>query len=271
MGPLSRTLFAAAAATLLTGAGAGAQPAATSDRPTIVLVHGAFAESASWDGVIGILAGVGYPVIAAANPLRGVGSDAAYLSSIVSSIPGPVVLVGHSYGGAVISAAANGHDNVQALVFVGAFAPDAGETSIGLSGLYPGSTLGDALAPPVAAADGSRDLYIRQDRFRAQFAADVPAHQAERMAITQRPIAEAALSEPAGEPAWKSIPSWSIYGGTDLNIPPRALAFMAQRAGSRRTVEVQGASHVVMVSHPSEVASLIEEAASARSAVKPAY
>lgn len=240
---------------------AGAQPASVSAKPTIVLVHGAFAESASWDGVTRKLQAQHYPVIAAANPLRGVKFDANYVAGIVDAVKGPVVLVGHSYGGAVISAAANGKANVKALVFVAAFAPDVGETPIELSGRFPGSTLGPTLAPPVALADGGKDLYIRQDKFRTQFAADVPAAAARMMAATQRPIAEAALGEAAGTPAWKSVPSWFIYGDQDKNIPAAAQAFMAQRAGSLKTVAIKGASHVVMVSQPDAVAKLIVEAA----------
>jgi pimeloyl-ACP methyl ester carboxylesterase len=232
-------------------------------RPTVVLVHGAFAESSSWNGVVAELRKKGYPTVAAANPLRGVTSDAAYVGALLKSIQGPVILVGHSYGGAVISAAANGADNVKALVYVAAFAPDAGESCLDLTGKFPGSTLPPTLAPPVVQANGGKDFYIQQDKFAHQFAADVPAAQASLMAATQRPILESALAEAAGTPAWKSIPSWAIYGSGDLNIPPAAMAFMAERARSQKTVVIKGASHVVMVSHPHEVAALIEMAASA--------
>ncbi|WP_213979765.1 alpha/beta hydrolase [Sphingomonas sp. dw_22] len=252
--------IAIAVAALFSSAPAVAQSA----RPTIVLVHGAFADSSSWNGVIEILEKDGYAVVAAADPLRGVRSDADYISGIVSGIDGPIVLVGHSYGGSVISAAANGHANVRALVYVSAFAPEAGETAGGLSGKFPGGTLGPALAPPVALPGGGADLYVRQDRFHAQFAADVPAAQARLMAAEQRPIAQAALSEASGEPAWRTIPSWFIYGDADRNIPPRALAFMAERARPRQIVVVKGASHVVMVSNPAPVAALIERAATSR-------
>lgn len=234
---------------------------AAADRPIIVLVHGAFADTSSWNGVIRILESDGYSVIAAANPLRSVQGDAQYISSIVQNIQSPVVLVGHSYGGLVISAAANGHENVKSLVYVAAFAPDMGETALGLSGKFPGSTLGPTLAPPVALSDGSKDLYIQQDKFPEQFAADVPKKEARLMAATQRPITEAALSEPSGEPAWKTTPAWFVYGDKDKNIPPQALGFMAQRAQSKQTVVVNGASHVVMISHPREVAEIIEKAA----------
>jgi len=175
-----------------------------------------------------------------------------------------VVLVGHSYGGPVISAAAYGNANVKGLVYVAALAPEAGETVAGLAGRFPGSTLGPTLAAPVALQDGGKDLYIQQDKFHDQFAADVPNAAAQLMAATQRPVTEAALNEAAGEPAWKSIPSWFVYGEQDKNIPPQAMAFMAQRAHARQTVVVKGASHVVMVSNPKTVAQLIESAASSQ-------
>jgi len=237
---------------------------ASTDKPTIVLVHGAFAESSSWSAVIARLTADGYPVVAAANPLRGVQSDAAEVSSLIGSIQGPIVLVGHSYGGTIITEAANGHDNVRALVYVSAFEPDVGENSFGLAAHDPGATLGQALAAPVSLADGSHDLYIDASKFRAQFAADVPADQAALMAATQRPIRDAAGSEPVTGAAWRTVPSYSIYGSADLNIPPATMAFMAHRANSHRTVVIQGGSHVIMISHPAEVVSLIEEAATVR-------
>lgn len=251
-----RVATAAVISALFSGT-AFAQPA----KPTVVLVHGAFADSSSWDGVVEILRKDGYAVIAAANPLRSVSSDASYVSDIVGSIDGPVVLVGHSYGGQVISTAANGNDNVQSLVYVAAFAPDAGEAAADLAGKFPGGTLGEALAAPVTLADGDIDLSIDQAKFHDQFAQDVPAEKAALMAAGQRPITEAALTEKSGEPAWKTVPSWFIYGDADRNIPAQALDFMTERAGSRHTVVVEGASHVVMVSQPQAVADLIEEAA----------
>jgi pimeloyl-ACP methyl ester carboxylesterase len=232
-------------------------------KPTVVLVHGAFAESSGWNAVLTTLLAKGYPAVAVANPLRSVKGDAAVVASVIDSIKGPVILVGHSYGGSVISAAAVGKSNVKALVYVAGFAPDAGETAIGLSSKFPGSTLGPNLAPPVALEGGGKDLYIDQAKFQLQFAADVPTAEAKLLAATQRPIAEAALNEAAGTPAWKTIPSWFVFGSLDKNIPRAALSFMAQRASSKKTVEVKGASHVVMISHAPEVAKLIEEAATA--------
>ena len=237
---------------------------AQADKPTVVLVHGAFAESSSWNGVIEVLQKDGYSVVAAANPLRSVKGDAQYVANVVSSIKSPVVLVGHSYGGMVISQAAVGNANVKALVFVGAFAPEAGESAAGLSGKFPGSTLGPTLAPPVSLSNGGKDLYIQQEKFHSQFAADVTDGDAKLMAATQRPITEAALNEAATAPAWKNVPAWFVYGDKDKNIPPQALAFMADRAHSKQTVVVKGASHVVMVSNPEAVAKLIERAATAK-------
>jgi pimeloyl-ACP methyl ester carboxylesterase len=241
-----------------------ARAATASQKATIVMVHGAFAESSSWNGVIRILADKGYPVVAAANPLRSVKADAAEISAVLDSIKGPVVLVGHSYGGAVISNASVNPDQVKALVYVGAFAPDVGESALALAAKFPGSTLGDALAPPVPRATGGVDLYIRSDRFRDQFAADVPTRHAVLMAATQRPITEAALKESSSRPLWRSLPAWFVYGDQDRNIPPAALAFMAERANSRGTVVVRGASHALMVSHPKDVARVIEQAAESR-------
>lgn len=229
----------------------------TTGPPTVVLVHGAFAESSSWNEVIAELLTQGLPVVAAANPLRGVEADAAGVAGLLATIEGQVVLVGHSYGGSVITNAATAAENVAALVYVCAYAPDAGESASGLSALIPGGTLGTALAPPVALPDGSQDLYIRADRFHAQFAADLPEAQASWMRATQRPIAAAALDEASGDPAWRRLPSWFVYGEDDLNIPAALHVFMAERAGSRSTVGVPGGSHVVMISRPQAVVDAI--------------
>jgi pimeloyl-ACP methyl ester carboxylesterase len=260
------TVVAAAAALVLTGTASASGAAAgphTATRPTIVLVHGAFADSASWSGVIERLRQRGYPVVAAANPLRGLGSDAAYVRTVINSVQGPIVLAGHSYGGAVMTNAAAGDPDVTALVYIAAFAPDKGESALELSGRFPGSTLGDTLAA-VPLGDGTSDLSIRQDLFRQQFAADVPRQQASLMAVTQRPIRDAALSEGSGEPAWKRIPSWFLVAGADRNIPVAAQRWMADRAGSRATIEISRASHAVGVSNPRPVADLIVRAATAR-------
>jgi pimeloyl-ACP methyl ester carboxylesterase len=243
------------------GTGAAQAPPKTQTRPTVVLVHGAFAESSSWNSVVGELLKDGYPVIAAANPLRSVKGDAAYLTGILSSIPGEVILVGHSYAGLVMTEAAAAAPNVRSLVYVAGYAPDVGESAVTISGRFPEGTLGPSIAPPVTYADGGKDLYIDQAKFRAQFAADVPEGEAARMAATQRPILEAALAEPVSVAAWKTKPSWFIYGALDKNIPRSAQAFMAERAKARETIEVPGASHVVMISHPDKVAAMIKRAA----------
>jgi len=236
--------------------------AQTSEKPTIVLVHGAFNESSSWEGVIRLLQADGYPVIAPANPLRGVKSDSDYLANLIDTIKGPVVLVGHSISGMMISNAATGKNNVKALVFVSALAPDTGETANDLLSKFPGGTSGSALGPPVSLGGGAHDLYVQQEKFPAQFAADVPAAKARIMAVTQRPIVDTAFGEPSGSPAWRSIPSWFIHGTGDKNLPVATVAFMAQRAGAKKVVEIKGASHLLMVSHPKETEKLIVEAAS---------
>jgi pimeloyl-ACP methyl ester carboxylesterase len=241
-----------------------AAPTSSSLKPTIVLVHGAFAESSSWDGVIKRLVADGYPVVAAATPLRGLKIDADFVSNLVKSIKGPVVLVGHSYGGSVITDAAGADSNVKSLVFVAGLAPDTGESAADLGKRYPTGTLGDTLAPAVIQSDGKHDLYIEQDKFWKQFAADVPAAMASQMAVNQRPITSEALNEPSGPPAWSKLPSWFIYGTLDKNIPSNLHAFMAKRAGAKEVVAVKGASHVVMISHPMQVSEMIERAASAQ-------
>jgi len=229
--------------------------------PTIVLVHGAFAESASWDDVIDPLLSAGHPVIAAANPLRGLATDAAAVGDLVRTIDGPVVLAGHSYGDAVISNVDPDAGQIVGLVYVNGFAPDSGDTAFSLAGMFPGSTLGEAVQP-VPRSDGTTDLYIRQERFHAQFCADVPAPQAARMAVTQRPATQEALVEPTGErPLWKEAPSWFLIGAEDRNIPAAVQHWMAERAGSRRTIEVPGASHAIAVSYPAATADLILAAA----------
>jgi pimeloyl-ACP methyl ester carboxylesterase len=254
------TKVLALATALTASVGMTVQPCAAQSKPTVVLVHGAFAESSSWDGVIAELGRDGYTAVAAANPLRSVASDAASVAAVVRSISGPVILVGHSYGGPVVTEAANDSPNVKALVYVAAFAPDNGESSLSLSAKFPGSTLANAIVP-VERPDGKRDLFIERGKFHAQFAADVPEEKADLMAATQRPVTEAALAEPSGEPAWRKLPSYWIYGSEDRNIPPAVMRFMADRAHSAKTVVVDGASHALMVSHPHEVAAVIEEAA----------
>ena len=232
-------------------------------KPTVVLVHGAFADSSSWDGVIDSLLSVGQPVIAAANPLRGVAADAAAVSDLVRTVDGPVLLVGHSYGGAVISNVAADAGEILGLVYVAGFAPESGESANALAARFPGSTLADALQP-VARGNGTTDLFITQDLFHHQFAADLPVSQAAVMAATQRPITLAALQEPAGErPLWKELPSWFMFGEEDRNIPAALERFMAERAGARKAIGIPDASHAVPVAYPEATAQLILEAAAA--------
>jgi pimeloyl-ACP methyl ester carboxylesterase len=239
------------------------KPARSGERkPTVVLVHGAFADASSWSEVVKKLKQAGFPVVAAANPLRGLDVDTAYLKDLLTSIDGPIVLAGHSYAGSVISNAAYGADNVKALVFIAAFIPDKGESAVELARKFPGSTLGEALRPvPVRLPDGTEgtDLYIEQDRYRQQWAADVLPNAADVMAATQRPVTSTALEEGAAEPGWKTIPAWALVSTEDLNLPPEAQRFMAERAHAHMT-QVR-ASHAVSVSHPGEVADLIEWAA----------
>jgi pimeloyl-ACP methyl ester carboxylesterase len=224
--------------------------------PTIVLVHGAYAESSSFDGLLDRLPTDGR-VIAFANPLRGLASDTALLADLIRTLDGPVVLVGHSYGGAVMSGVPADAGDVVALVYVAGFALAPGESAGDASALVPGSTLGDTLVP-VPLANGDTDTYIDQDKYHAQFCADLPAEQATRMAITQRPVTQGALFEPAGRQAlWQTVPSWFVFGELDRNIPVGAHRIMAERAEARRTVEIAGASHVVGISHPEEVANLV--------------
>lgn len=228
--------------------------------PTVILVHGAFADASSWNGVVRILLDQGFPVIAVANPLRGVAADAAYLRALLADVSGDIVLVGHSYGGTVITNGATDNPQVRGLVYVGGFAPDSGESAADLAGRYEGGTLGDTLTA-VPLGDAGNDLYIQQEKYHEQFAADSPADVASVMAVTQRPIVEAALNEPSTAPAWKQIPSWFLFGSDDKNIPVASHRYMAERAGSRRTVEIRGGSHTVGIPEAAQVADLISEAA----------
>lgn len=228
-----------------------------SAKPTIVFSHGAFADSAGWGDIISTLRALDYPVVATSNPLRSVKYDSDYTAATLKSIKGPIVLVGHSYGGMVVNGAAEGNKQVKALVFVSAFAPEVGESGADLAGKFPGSTLGPTLAAPVPLPDGSSDLYIQQDKYRAQFCADLPEPEAARMAATQRPITETAFNEKASNAAWKNIPSWFVWGELDKNIPAQAHRFMAERAKAREGLEIKGASHVAFIANADTVAGVI--------------
>ncbi|MFE6099402.1 alpha/beta fold hydrolase [Streptomyces laurentii] len=252
------------AAAPVTGSTASSDKAAPQRaKPTVVLVHGAFADASSWAGVVKRLQNDGYPVLAAANPLRGVTSDAAYLRSVLDTVHGPVILVGHSYGGSVITQAAAGDPDVKALVYIAAFIPNVGESAGDLAAKYPGSTLGEAVNPssyPLSDGSTGTELTIKPELFHQQFAADVPAPTAAIMAASQRPVTTLALDEKVSKAAWKDIPSYAMTAGQDRNIPPKAETWMAERAHAR-TVTLDGASHAVAVSHPAAVTDLIVRAA----------
>ena len=235
-------------------------------KPTIVLVHGAFAESSSWDAVIDPLLDAGHPVIAAANPLRGVASDAAAVADVVRAVDGPVVLAAHSYGGMVISNVDADAGEIVGLVYANGFAPEPGEHCFQLAGMFPGSMLGEETSRPVPRSDGTTDLYIALDSFNDVFCQDVPASQAALMATTQRPATQEALTEASGEPLWREVPSWFLIGEEDRIIPAQLQRYMAERAGARRTIEIPGASHAITVSRPEETAQLIIEASAVNAA-----
>jgi len=231
-------------------------------RPTIVLIHGAFAESASWDGVVDRLLAEGQDVVAAANPLRGLAFDAQSVSDAVRAIDGPVMLVAHSYGGAVMTNVDADAGDIAGLVYVNAFAPEPGEHCFQLAAKFPGSQLGEQSVRPVPRTDGTTDFYVATDSFHDVFCQDVSAAQAARMAVSQRPATQEALTEPSGQrPLWKDVPSWFLIGDEDRIIPPELQRYMAQRARAERTVEIAGASHASPVSQPGAVAKLILEAA----------
>jgi pimeloyl-ACP methyl ester carboxylesterase len=246
-------------------AGAAAQTAASQPgrpKPTIVLVHGAWADASSWNRVTKRLQRQGYTVMALANPLRGTTFDSAYIASVLATVPGPIVLVAHSYGGAVITNAATGNPNVKALVYVAAFIPDEGEVGADLL-KFPGSliVLPDSPDATVTARPfpGGVDFYVNAEPFRKIFAADLPAEKTALMAAGQRPLALAAFTDASGPPAWKTIPSWALVATQDNTIGTANTRFMAKRAAPSRTVEV-AASHAVLVSQPHAVVDLVQEA-----------
>ncbi|GAA0624187.1 alpha/beta hydrolase [Sporichthya brevicatena] len=238
---------------------AGAFTADRTDRPTVVLVHGAFADASGWNDVTKRLQARGYPVLAPANPERRLHLDSLYLSSVVSTIEGPVILVGHSYGGAVITNAATTLPNVKALVYIAAFGPDVGETVIDLVSRYPGSGLTSPENLVLRPYPAGVDAYINPRIFHEVFAADLPAATTAVMAASQRPAEAAILVQPSGFPAWRTIPSWYLVARSDRTIPAAAERFMAERMGAT-TVEIES-SHVAMMSHPDAVVDLIVAAA----------
>ena len=243
--------------------GAYASAGNDSSKPTIVLVHGGWDNSTGWNAVVAKLQKRGFDVIAPANPLRELASDSAYVSSVLDTIEGPIVLVGHSYGGAVITNAAVGHGNVKALVYIAAFAPDEGESLFQLVTMNPGSQIGPGtlIGRPYPLPDGGQgiDLYLTREAVSTAFAQDLPRKTTDLMFATQRPFTEEAFGAPSGTPAWKSIPSWYLVASADLAIPPATQRFMAERAGAQ-TSEVE-ASHVPQISQPGAVTRIILQAA----------
>jgi pimeloyl-ACP methyl ester carboxylesterase len=257
----------------LTPAAQSATAAATAGshddaKPTIVLVHGSWADASGWTDVVTRLQRDGFQVFAPPNPLRSLSGDAEYIRTFLSTVPGPIVLVGHSYGGAVITNAATGNPNVKALVYIDAFAPDEGEQVLPLVGpdsalAVPDPTTVFDLRPYPGAPVGDFDVYLKPEVVVNSFAQDLPRRTALALAATQRPIAFSAGLEPSGVPAWETIPSWYLIGTEDRIIPEAQQRFMAERAGAQ-IVEVR-ASHVSMMSKPKAVARLIVAAAEATS------
>src|SRR3712207_1407383 len=228
-------------------------------QPTVVLVHGAFADGSSWNAVVERLQAEGVQVTAPPNPLRGISIDSTYIASFLDQVPGPVLAVGHSYGGAVITNAAARANNVVGLVYIAAFAPDEGETLADIESDSKDSVLNTALMqlqyPTGQGVETAVEFAIDPAKFHDAFAADLPAEQTAVMAATQRPVAELAFSEPSGEPAWKNVPSWAVVPTGDKAAGSDVVCSMAERAGATIT-EVEG-SHVIMISQPQAVAEVI--------------
>lgn len=232
--------------------------------PTVVLVHGAFADASSWNGVIAQLRAKGVSLIAPANPLRGIAIDSAYIASVLSQIQGPVVAVGHSYGGAVITNAATEATNVVGLVYVAAFAPEEGETLGAAEADSKDSVLNAALVPrqyPTTSGETATEFYIEPSKVHEAFAGDLSDEDAALIGATQRPVTEAAFSEPSGPPAWKGRPSWAVVATGDRAAGADVVRSMAERAGAKIT-ELDG-SHVIMISQPEAVTDVIMEAVAA--------
>jgi pimeloyl-ACP methyl ester carboxylesterase len=241
----------------------------TAAKPTIVLVHGAWADGSSWSGEVSLLQHKGYTVDVAPNPLRGVASDSDYLKSYLSTIKGPIVLVGHSYGGFVTTNAATGNPNVKALVYVDAFIPDQGESVASLA-KGSGSVVEPALTDPTkvfnlvpfpGAPSGVGDSYVLPSVFVPGFTGDMPLGQAETLAASQMPLATSAFGEQSGVPAWKTIPSWAVVGTKDMVIPEKGQMAMAGRANAQVTT-VDG-PHLTLILHPQQVTDVIVKAATA--------
>ncbi|MER5863311.1 alpha/beta hydrolase [Kitasatospora sp. NPDC002040] len=259
----SAALTAAAAGTAAAAAPSGSGERSPRVKPTVVLVHGGYADSSCWTATIGELQRKGYPVVCGSNPLRGIPTDAPYIASLLDSIAGPVVLVAHSMGGTVITNAAAGKANVKALVYVAAFVPDEGETQGELISKFPGSEVLPVSVPvPYTKADGTTGTEFHLGtNGQAAFAADISAADFRILQATQRPFDADSFTFPTTAAAWRTIPSWGLVAGRDKAIPPACERWMYTRANARRIVEVPTSSHVVMLSHPRIVADLIDEAA----------
>lgn len=232
-----------------------------SDKPIVVLVHGAFADASAWNPVIAGLAAKGVDAVAVANPLRSLAGDAAYLRDVVHGLHRPVILAGHSYGGMVITEAAAGLEPVRALVYVAAFTPDHGESALSLAGRFAGSTLGSALES-YPLASGGTEVRIAPDKFHQQFAADLELEDAILLGLTQRPVTEKALTDGLSteNPAWKTLPTWQVFGDSDLNIPVELFRWQVGRSDPQAVHEVAGASHAIATSRPDVVTETILEA-----------
>jgi pimeloyl-ACP methyl ester carboxylesterase len=264
-------LIAGLAITLTTPQSQANTPTGTAaaTRPTVVLVNGAWANNAAWSGVIERLQTEGYAVDAPPNPLQSLKGDAATIADLLKTIKGPIVLVGHSYGGAVITNAATGNRNVKALVYVDAFAPAQGESVLGLDSTKPGSALGAGptkvfnFVPFPGAKKGDAELYVKPSVFEQAFANGLPTKEGAVLAATQSPVVYSAVTAPSGPPAWKTIPSWYVLGTIDRAIPPAIELFMARRIHAHITRVRAG--HLSMVAAPGVVANVITAAAKATS------
>jgi pimeloyl-ACP methyl ester carboxylesterase len=240
------------------------EPTQTASPPTVVLLHGAFADASSWSGVIKRLQTVGVTVTAPANPLRGTSADSAYIAGLLEQIPGPVVAVGHSYGGAVITNAATKANNVVGLVYVAGFATEEGERLADATGASQDAILTTGLVEfhyPTTDGELAVEFAVNPERFQEILAADLPAEDAAVMAAIQRPVAALAFSDPGGPPAWRSLPSWAVIATGDKAAGTDVTRSMAQRAGA--TITEVDSSHVVMVSQPQAVTDVILEAVAA--------
>jgi pimeloyl-ACP methyl ester carboxylesterase len=256
------------AAAIPFGAGAASaepEPRGPKAKPTIVLVHGGYADSSCWNRTLEYLEGDGYPTICGSNPLRGIPTDAPYIASLLDSITGPIVLVAHSMGGTVVTNAAAGKNNVKALVYIAAFVPDVGETQGELINKFPGSEVLPVSVPvPYTKPDGTTgtDFYLGKDG-QAAFAADIPTGEFRVLQATQRPFDADSFIYPTTAAAWHTVPVWGLVAGRDKAIPPAAERWMYSRANARKVVEVPNSSHCAMLSHPQIVADLITQAAKA--------